>query len=128
MTANGKNIFSRKRLQQFLYLTFCNVPPERIFNVDKTGLTVIQNKMPHVVARKEKRHIASLTSAERGFLITLVASKSWPIHSTNDDILPKNIYHQLKKGTLSSDTMMVYHSGRIQTNMFLKWSKISLTE
>ena len=42
-----------------------NYPAERIFNVDETGLTIVQSRVPHVIGRRGKRQIAALTSAER---------------------------------------------------------------
>ncbi|KAJ4449820.1 hypothetical protein ANN_01226 [Periplaneta americana] len=44
--------------------------PDRIYNVDETGVTVMQNKVVDVISRKGKRQIASMTAAERGSLIT----------------------------------------------------------
>lgn len=50
-----------------------NFPADRIYNVDETGLTIVQSKTPHVIGRKGKRQIAALTSAERGSTITVIA-------------------------------------------------------
>ena len=38
-------------------------PPSRIFNVDETGLTVVQKKQPKILALKGKRQIGALTAA-----------------------------------------------------------------
>jgi hypothetical protein len=43
--------------------------PNRIFNCDETGITILQHKHPQVVARKGKKQEAAMTSAERGSLI-----------------------------------------------------------
>jgi hypothetical protein len=51
-------------------------PPDRIFSVDETGLTAVQSKVIDVIARKGKRQIASLTSAERGGLMTVIVAMS----------------------------------------------------
>ncbi|XP_025420899.1 uncharacterized protein LOC112691002 [Sipha flava] len=42
----------------------------------ETGLTVVQSKISKVIGLKGKRQISSLTSAERGGLITIVAAMS----------------------------------------------------
>jgi len=38
-------------------------PPALIFNVDETGLRMIQKKQPKILALKGKRQIGSLTAA-----------------------------------------------------------------
>ena len=50
--------------------------PSLIFNVDETGLTVVQKKQPKILARKSKRQIGALTAAYSGSLITIIACMS----------------------------------------------------
>jgi hypothetical protein len=38
-------------------------PHPLIFNVDETGLTVVQEKQPKILTLKGKRHISALTAA-----------------------------------------------------------------
>ena len=38
-----------------------NYPPDRIFNVDETRLTIVQSKKPQVVGKRGKRQIGVLT-------------------------------------------------------------------
>lgn len=52
-----------------------NFSANRVFNVNETVLTLVQNEVAEV-GRKGKRQIASLTAMERGSLITLVACMS----------------------------------------------------
>ncbi|KAJ4447454.1 hypothetical protein ANN_09461 [Periplaneta americana] len=40
-----------------------NCPPSRIFNVDETGLTVVQNKLPKIIALKGLKAIPTLKKA-----------------------------------------------------------------
>jgi len=47
-----------------------NFGPQSIYNVDETGLTSVQNPCK-VVAPKGIKQIGSITSAERGTLVTL---------------------------------------------------------
>ena len=69
--------FSKEHVRVFfdLYgkeLAAHDYPPSRIFNVDETGLTVVQKKQPKILALKGKRQIGALTAAERDSLITAV--------------------------------------------------------
>ncbi|XP_046684474.1 uncharacterized protein LOC124370228 [Homalodisca vitripennis] len=50
--------------------------PDRIYNVDESGITVVQSKVAKVVGLRGKKQVASLTSGERGALITVVACMS----------------------------------------------------
>jgi hypothetical protein len=50
-----------------------NFAQNSVFNVDETGLTVVEGKIPHVVGHKGKRQIGALTSAERGSWLTVIA-------------------------------------------------------
>ena len=49
-----------------------NHPAHRIFSVDETAITTVQHKHSKVVSMRGKKEVASLTSAERGNLITVV--------------------------------------------------------
>jgi hypothetical protein len=40
--------------------------------VDETGITVVQHKTSKVISLKGKRQVPSLSSAERGALVTVV--------------------------------------------------------
>lgn len=51
-------------------------PADRIFNVNETDVSIVQSKIPKVIARRGKRQIGALTSAERGTLITIVCCMS----------------------------------------------------
>lgn len=51
-------------------------PPDRIYNVDESGLSVVQSKVPYVVGLKGKRQIGTLTAAERGSLVTIIVCMS----------------------------------------------------
>jgi DDE superfamily endonuclease/helix-turn-helix, Psq domain len=51
------------------------VPPENIYNVDESGYTVVQ-KPRKIIARKGKKNVGCVTSAERGKTITTVCCMS----------------------------------------------------
>jgi hypothetical protein len=50
--------------------------PNRIFNLDETGITIVQHKSIKVVCVKGKRQVASLSSAERDALVMVVTCMS----------------------------------------------------
>lgn len=76
-----------------------NVNSSRLYNCDETGISVVQYKHTKILARKEKRQVASLTSSERGSLITVVMCFSAAGHY----VLPlivfprKNMKNELKQ-------------------------------
>ena len=49
-----------------------NHQAQRIFSFDATGITAVQHRYSKVVSMRGKKEMASLTSAERGNLITVV--------------------------------------------------------
>ncbi|KAJ8941970.1 hypothetical protein NQ314_010190 [Rhamnusium bicolor] len=100
-----------------------NFSPHRIFNVDETGLSIVQSKIPQVIGRKSKRQIAAITSAERGSLVTFIASMS-----AGGQFIPpmlifprKNRNDQLMRGAPPGSIYAVHPSGWIQQNLFTQW-------
>lgn len=100
-----------------------NFPPHRIFNVDETGLSIVQSKVLTVIGRKGKRQIAAITSAERGSLVTFVACMS-----AGGQFVPpllifprKNRNDQLIRGAPPGTIYDIHPSGWIQQNLFTKW-------
>ena len=65
--------------------------PNRIFNVDETGVTTVQSPK-QMLAAKGTKQIGSITSRERGQLVTLVCC----ISATGNSILPDFIFPQIK--------------------------------
>lgn len=49
-----------------------HLTPDKIFNVDETGITIVPKRMPRINGTKWKKHVGLLTSAKRGQLITVV--------------------------------------------------------
>lgn len=99
--------------------------PSRLFNCDETGITIVQHKQSKVVALKGKRQIASLQSAERGALITIVTCTS----ATGQYVPPliifprKNMKLELMNGTPPGSVYDCHPSGWIQSEIFTKWFK-----
>ncbi|XP_045466600.1 uncharacterized protein LOC123675298 [Harmonia axyridis] len=100
-----------------------NFSPSQIFNVDECGICIVQSKCPKILALKGKRQIGTLTSAERGSLITVVMCMS-----ADGTFVPpliifprKNSNEQLKKGAPSGAIFRFHPSGWIQTDQFTAW-------
>jgi hypothetical protein len=49
-----------------------NFPPDRIFNMDESGISTVPNKLPKVTVEKGKRIVGKIVSADRGQLVTVV--------------------------------------------------------
>ncbi|KAJ8720706.1 hypothetical protein PYW08_006171 [Mythimna loreyi] len=62
-------------------------PADRIFNVDETGLTIVQSKIPAVIGKKGKRQIGAMTAAERGSLVTLANPSVPPLGQVSVSLL-----------------------------------------
>jgi hypothetical protein len=73
---SGERPYIRKRSEVFwLYeseLRKVNHQAHRIFNVDRTGITTVQHRHSKAISMRRKKEVASLTSAERVNLITVV--------------------------------------------------------
>lgn len=100
-----------------------NYPPDRIFNVDETGLSIVQSKIPKVIGKKGKRQIGSITSAERGSLVTVICCMS-----AGGTFVPpmiifprKNMSNVLMRGAPYGSIGVAHPSGWVQINLFTKW-------
>lgn len=93
------------------------------YKVDETGLTVVQSKVSEVIGLRGKRQISSLTSAERGSLITVVAAMS-----AGGTFIPpliifprKNMSQQLMRDAPAGAFSACHPSGWIQSYIFVQW-------
>ncbi|KAJ8952593.1 hypothetical protein NQ318_004140 [Aromia moschata] len=72
--------FNRNAVQSFfnnlgiIYEKY-KLSPDRIWNVDESGVTTVQ-KLQKILAQRGKKQVGGLTSAERGVNVTIVASMS----------------------------------------------------
>lgn len=98
-------------------------PPDKIYNVDETGISVVPSQMLQVLSQKGKRQIGALTSAERGSLITCVICMSAGGSFVPPMIIfPRKRSHPLlMKGAPPGAIHECHPSGWIQTNLFTKW-------
>ncbi|KAJ8932381.1 hypothetical protein NQ318_004535 [Aromia moschata] len=89
----------------------------RIFNCDETGITSVQHKQTKkVFAMKGNKQISTLTSAERGSLITVVTCMSPAGHFIPPMIIfpRKNMKLELMNGTPPGSIYECHTSGWIQ--------------
>lgn len=100
-----------------------NFRPNRIYNMDETGMSTVPKKTPKVVSVRGKKVVGKLVSAERGVTVTAICCMS----ATGHYIPPAFIYPRKKpKGELLEEgpvgaICMVSDSGYINTNLFLNW-------
>lgn len=98
-------------------------PATHIYNVDETGLSVVQNKLSKVIGKKGKRQIGAMTSAERGSLITVISCMS----AAGNFVPPyfifprKNHNVQLMKDAPPGSQSSCHLSGWVQLEIFTKW-------
>lgn len=96
---------------------------DNIYNVDETGIQTSAKKPPRVISLVGKKQVGSISSAERGTLITALCCCS----ATGKYIPPALVFPRKKKnprylngcppGTLG----LVTDSGWISTDTFLEW-------
>ena len=98
-------------------------PADRIFNVDESGLSIVQSKIPKIIGLKGKRQIGALTSAERGSLVTVIVCMS----AGGTFIPPMLIFPRvnwsdsLMKGAPPGAIGGCHPSGWVQTDLFSRW-------
>ena len=98
------------------------IPDENIFNVDETGVTIC-HKPQKIIAKKGKKNVATLTSAEKGKTVTIVRCVS----GTGVFVPPMMIFPRVRmkpelidkapNGTIGISTK----SGWINEETFSKW-------
>lgn len=99
------------------------ITPDRIYNVDKTGLSIVQSKIPKINGRRGKKQIGAISSAEKGSLITVVTCMSPAgIFVPPMIIFPrKNMSDALMRGAPPGSIGRSHPSGWIQTYLFTEW-------
>lgn len=97
--------------------------PNKIFNVDETGITTVQHKVRKILTVKGKKEVHKLSSAERGALVTIVTCMS----ASGQFIPPlmvfprKNMKAELLDGAPPGTIAGCHPSGWIQPELFTKW-------
>ena len=106
-----------------------HIPPSQIYNVDELGYTIC-HQPSKVLARKEKKTVSALTSAERGKIITAVlyasASGSFVLPIL---IYPRMLFREELIDTAPAGTIgKANKSGWINQDLFHEWFDHFLNE
>jgi hypothetical protein len=100
-----------------------NFPPNRIFNLDESGISTVPNKLPKVTAEKGKRVVGKVVSADRGRLVTFVCCFSASgVYVPPAMIFPRKrmcneLYSEAPIGTLH----MISDTGYTNTDLLVQW-------
>lgn len=122
--------FNRENVDEFFKLleeamNKYHYTPNDIYNVDETGITLVPGKMPEILARKGKRQIAAITSAERGSTVTCVMC----MNASGTFVPPMIIFPRkrdnqlLMRGAPPGAIHACHPSGWVQIDLFTKWFK-----
>lgn len=99
------------------------IPPERIYNVDETGIMTVPKKRSKCLSLRGKRQVGCLSSAERGVLVSVEICMS----ASGAFMPPSFIFPRARaKPELLDDappgsTAHYHPSGWMQTEIFLSW-------
>jgi len=96
------------------------IPPCNIYNVDETGFSVCQNGSQKIIAKKGKKNVGILTSAEKGKNVTMVCcvSAAGTLHTTNVHISARPEF--LDRGPVGA-IGKGNKSGWITGDLFMEW-------
>ncbi|XP_012540412.1 uncharacterized protein LOC105838982 [Monomorium pharaonis] len=102
-----------------------NYPPDRIFNVDATCLTILPTEIPQIIGRKDKRQISMLTPTEKRSSITVICAMSAAGTFVPPMIIfpRKDMTNLLMKGAPPCAIGVANQSGWVQSNLFIQWFK-----
>lgn len=95
----------------------------QIFNMDETGLQTVPNKLPKVYAKKGKKIVGKIVSAERGQTVTAVCCMG----ATGIFVPPALIFprkrqkQELIDGSPEDSLLLVSDSGYMNSDLFLLW-------
>ena len=97
--------------------------PMKVYNVDETGVTVVQGSRSKVISIKGKKQVTKLSSAERGKLDTIVTC----MNAAGAFVPPlvifprKNMKAELLDGAPPGTIAACHPSGWIQLPIFTDW-------
>lgn len=120
--------FTRENVNQFFdifepEMGQIRFSPHRLYNVDETGITVVQHKHSKVLSVKGKKQVGILTSMERGKLMTVVTC----MNAAGNYVPPliifprKNMTEGLMDGAPPGAISACHPSGWIQSHLFTRW-------
>lgn len=96
---------------------------DRVFNVDETGLSIVQTKIPQIIGMKGKRQIGALTAAERGSTMTVICCMSAGCRFIPPMLIfpRKNMSDNLMRNAPLGSVGKCHPSGWVQMNLFCDW-------
>ena len=99
--------------------------PTRIYNVDETGMTTVQQQKQKIIAPTGKKQVGKIVSAEKGETITAVVCVSAAgVFVTPVLIFPrKNMNSRLLVGAPPGTVGLTSPSGWINADLYLQWLK-----
>ncbi|XP_063216726.1 uncharacterized protein LOC134527734 [Bacillus rossius redtenbacheri] len=100
-----------------------NFDPSKIFNVDETGISVVQHKASRVVTSKGQKQVHRLSSAERGATITVITCMSAAGHYIPPLLIfpQKRWQVELLDGAPPGSIGGTSESGWVTGPLFLMW-------
>lgn len=95
----------------------------QIFNVDESGLCIVQNKCQKVLGLKGKKQIGSVSSGERGVNTSFVACTSASGNFVSPMLIFKRMRmaNELKVDAPPGSLVEISETGYITSELFLKW-------
>ena len=96
---------------------------DRIWNCDETGISSVQKSLSKVISTKGKKQVGSMTSAEKGQLVTaLICCSASGRYIPPMLIFPRQrMKDELMDGAPPGAWAVCHPSGWIQTDLFLQW-------
>lgn len=104
------------------HTSFGPIPPERIYNLDETGLSTVQDP-PKVLSPKGLKQVGATTSAERGTTVTMICT----INAIGNHIPPMLIFPRVNfkqfmlQGAPSGSIGIANPTGWTNENCFLQF-------
>ena len=99
--------------------------PDRIYNVDETGVTTVPNKPSKILSLKGKKQVGIISSAERGQLVTVELCLSASGHYVPPMfVFPRvRMKAELLDHAPPGSVAVPHKSGWMQSNIFVEWFK-----
>ncbi|XP_072400399.1 uncharacterized protein [Diabrotica undecimpunctata] len=125
--AMGFNKISVNRFFELLTTTIekYQITADRLFNVDETGITTVVKSLNKIIATKGKKQVGSLSSAERGKMLTVEICMG-----ADGSFMPplfifprKRMKPELLDGAPPGSWAECNDSGWMQGDLFVKWFK-----
>lgn len=97
--------------------------PDRIYNVDETGISVVPKSSPKVIAKKGKRQVGGKTVAERGETVTAeICMSAGGMFMPPMLIFPRvKVNEKLLEGAPPGAWAEFHKTGYMQTDIFARW-------